>query len=79
MAAANIGDGNAVTIQWYTTADGDVAVSAPTGITASASYLAYQQTTITVNADDTSVAGSYYFKVTIYGVTSAVATVVVSG
>lgn len=71
VTTANIADGAEVTIifRWYQT---------PTGITASATNVANNVSTITVNADTTAVAGTYDFKVTIDGVSSDVVTLTVT-
>jgi len=78
VVTANIEDNQAVTIQWFTTAAGDVSGSAPTGVTAAGSNVSSGVSTITVNADAASQEGSYYFKATADGVTSEVVTLVVS-
>ncbi len=69
VTTANISSSKAVTIAWFAS-DGTTPAAAPTGITATGTDLANNASIITLNADATSVAGSYYFKATIDGVTS---------
>jgi hypothetical protein len=72
----NIADGTAVTAGWYD-AGGNPATT-PVGLSYSASNIASNASTITVTADATSIAGTYYFKAVSNGTASGVVTVVIN-
>ena len=76
----NIPDTTAVTVTWYTDSSGVTPLgSPPTGLSAASGIeVETNAATITINADTTAVAGSYYFKATSDAVSSNVATVTVS-
>ena len=77
VTTANIADGVNVDIDWYTTNVGDVSGTAPTGITIAGSDVSSDESTLTVTAGTGTVAGDYYFRITIDGVVSAVKTLTV--
>jgi hypothetical protein len=79
VTTANITNGQAGSVTWYTTSAGTTTTTAPTGITSSVSSVSGNAATVTMTATTTATAGTYWFKVTIDGVTSAVATLTVSG
>ncbi|MDP4094720.1 MAG: leucine-rich repeat protein [Bacillota bacterium] len=74
-AATNIADGKTVTLNWCD-ADGNAA-SAPVGLLIAGTDVASNASTITVTADMTAAAGTYYFKATADGATSGVTAVTV--
>jgi hypothetical protein len=74
--AANIADGTAVTAGWYD-AGGNPATT-PVGLSYSASNIASNASTITVTADATAIAGTYYFKAVSNGAASGMVTVVIN-
>ncbi|ACL77312.1 immunoglobulin-like domain-containing protein [Ruminiclostridium cellulolyticum] len=71
-------DTQPVTISWFTDISGGTSTTEPTGILASGSDVSSGGSTITVNGDNTTTAGNYYFKVTIDGITSSVVTLTVA-
>ncbi len=73
---ANIADGTAVTAGWYD-AGGNPATT-PVGLSYSASNIASNASTITVTADATAIAGTYYFKAVSNGAASGMVTVVIN-
>jgi len=75
----NIANGRTGMVTWYSDAAGSNAASAPTGITASVSNVASNAATVTINTTAAVVEGTYYFRVTIDGELSNVATSAVSG
>ena len=77
VATANVANGQAGTITWYTTAAGTATTGAPTGLSASVSSVADNAATVTVNASISSVSGEQFFRVTFNGVQSNVATLTV--
>jgi len=77
VTTANIADAETVTVTWYTTVDGDVSDTAPTGITIAGSNVSSDASTLTVTAGTGAVAGNYYFRITIDSVVSAVKTLTV--
>ena len=74
---ANIADGKSGSVAWFTSVEGTTTGSAPAGVTASVSNVASNKATVTVNTTTAAAQGSYYFKLTIDGTTSAVATLAV--
>ena len=74
VSTMNITDGNAGTVTWYTSAEGTTTANAPTGVTSSVSNVSSNTATVTMNSTTTAAAGTYYFRVTIDGVQSGVAT-----
>ena len=78
VTTANIADGKTGSVAWYTTSAGTTSGSTPTGVSASLSNVASNKAVVTMTATTAALQGSYYFKVTIDGTTSAVATLTVS-
>jgi len=76
VTTTNITNDEPVTIAWFQS-NGTTVASAPTGVTAAGSNVSNNASTITVNATSAT-PGSYYFKATIDGVTSAVVTVAIA-
>ena len=77
VATENIANGQAGAVTWYSTAAGTTSTSAPTGVTAAVGAVASNAATVTITATENTVAGAYYFKVTIDGVASEVATLTI--
>ncbi|MCL2098669.1 MAG: leucine-rich repeat protein [Bacteroidales bacterium] len=74
LTTANIANGRTGSVAWFSNADGTTSASAPAGISASVSAVANNAATVTITATTAAAAGTYYFKVTIDGISSAVAT-----
>ena len=74
VTTANIANGQAGTVTWYTTSSGTTPTSVPTGITATVSAVANNAATVTINAITAAVNGERFFRVTIDGKQSNVAT-----
>ena len=75
---SNVAAATAGTVTWYSNSDGTTTTAAPTGLTPSVSAVASDATTVTMTADTTAVAGTYYFKLTEGTAVSAVAELDVS-
>jgi len=73
-----VANGTKGTIQWFTTSAGTTTTTAPAGITVTVSAVSANKATVTATATAAVVAGSYFFKVTIDGVTSGVVTLTIS-
>ena len=78
VTTANIANGQSGTVTWFTTSAGTTSGNAPTGVTSSVTSVSNNSATVTMTATAAAAVGSYYFKVTVDGVTSAVATLTVS-
>ena len=78
VTTANIADGKSGTVAWFTTVAGTTAGSAPAGVSATVSAVSSNSAIVTVGATTEAADGSYYFKVTIDGTTSAVAVLTVN-
>ena len=81
VTTANIANGEAGTIEWFSDAAGTTpTVFAPIGILLSVSNVASNAANVTaIDSGTTHTAGDRYFRVTIDGITSDVATLTVSG
>jgi len=81
VTTANIANGQAGTIEWFSDAAGTTpTVFAPIGILLSVSNVASNAANVTaIDSGTTHTAGDRYFRVTIDGITSDVATLTVSG
>jgi len=77
ITTANIANGQAATVTWYTSTSGTTTTNAPVGITASVSNLTNNVATMTMNATTAAIAGERFFKITIDGAQSGVATLTV--
>lgn len=73
VTTENIVDDTQGQITWCTS-DGSTAAATPSGVSTSISTVTNNSSAITVNADDSATLGTYYFKVSIDGATSNVAT-----
>jgi hypothetical protein len=72
VTTANIVNGQSITgYSWYEEAAGTTPTTVPTGIIASATNVIGNSVTVTMEAENTAVAGTFYFKVTIDGVVSS--------
>lgn len=79
VTTAGIDNGKTGVVSWFTSIAGITAGATPAGIIATVSNVASNAATVTMTATTTAAAGTYYFKVTIDGVTSSVATLTVTG
>ncbi|MCL2067417.1 MAG: Ig-like domain-containing protein, partial [Treponema sp.] len=70
----SVGDGQ---VSWFSDPEGTTAESRPSGITVTGTPTNNNASTITMTATTATVAGTYYFKVTIDSTTSAVATLII--
>lgn len=64
-------------VAWFSDAEGKTSAQAPAGISATVSAVANNAATVTMTATAAAVKGTYYFKTTIDGTTSAVATLTI--
>ena len=78
LTTANIANGRTGSVAWFSSAAGTTSASAPAGISASVSAVANNAATITITATTAAAAGTYYFKVTIDGTSSTVATLTIT-
>jgi hypothetical protein len=76
-STTNIADGTTGTISWFTSSDGATAGSAPSGVTPTVSAVTSNASTIVMTATTSTMAGSYYFKVTYGSATSTIATLTI--
>ena len=76
VTTANITDGQSTSVSWFAS-DGTPIAGTPTGLSITGSDVSANASTLTVSAGNTSVAGSYYFTVTIDGTTSSLQTLVI--
>lgn len=76
VTTTGIDNGKAGTVEWFS-ADGETVSTAPAGISADVSAVANNSATVTITATAATVQGSYYFKTTIDGTVSAVATLTI--
>jgi hypothetical protein len=74
----DIANGATGSVTWYTTIEGTTTTTAPTGITASVSAVSNDSATVTINTTAATLDGVRYFKVTISGVRSDVATLTIA-
>ncbi len=74
---AGIDDGKTGAVAWFSDAGGEITGTASAGISAAVSAVANNAATVTITATTASVSGTYYFKTTIDGTTSAVATLTI--
>jgi hypothetical protein len=74
----NVSAGTAGNISWYTTSAGTTAGSTPTGVTAIVTAITDNAATVTMKASTSTIAGSYYFKLTEGSAVSDVATLTVT-
>ena len=77
ITTANVSDAEIVTVSLYA-ADGITAASVPEGLTASALPVSTNTSAVSITADNTSMAGTYYFRAVIDGVKSNLVTVTIS-
>ena len=78
ITTTSIANGRAGSVRWFSNPAGTTATTPPTGISASISSVSNNAATVTINATTTAAQGTRWFKVTIDGVESAVATLIVS-
>ena len=78
VTTANIADGQAGAIEWFADAAGTISSAAPSGISPAITNVANNAVTVTMTATLQAYEGAYYFRLTIDGATSAVATLTVS-
>jgi len=78
ITTTNISDGTTGSINWYTSTAGTTTTSTPTGITISLTPISGNAATVTINANTTAIAGSYYFELTEGPVTSTMAMLTIS-
>ncbi|MCL2662937.1 MAG: S-layer homology domain-containing protein [Oscillospiraceae bacterium] len=79
VTTANIGDGQSVaSYSWYEEVAGTTLTTAPIGIIPSATNVSSNSVIVTMEAQNTAAAGTFYFKVTIDGVVSDVGTLIVA-
>jgi hypothetical protein len=71
---ANLADATVGSVTWYTSAAGTTVGSAPAGVAATVGDVVSNAATVTLAADASTVAGTYYFTATFGAATSAVAT-----
>jgi len=76
VTTANIANGQSTSVSWFAS-DGTTSASAPTGVSITGTDVSSDASTLTVSAGNTSLAGSYYFTVTIDGTTSSLQTLVI--
>jgi len=74
ITTRNIADGETGTVQWYSDLDGTGVAKTPIGISSSVSAVARNSARVTMTATTAAREGEYYFKVTIDGTQSAMAT-----
>ncbi|MCL2480207.1 MAG: hypothetical protein FWF38_00700 [Spirochaetaceae bacterium] len=74
VTTVNIANGQTGTITWYTTLAGTATTTAATGVTTSTPSVVNNTATLTINSSMLTPSGSYYFRVTIDGIQSNVAT-----
>ncbi len=77
VTTADVSAGTTGVFTWYTSMAGTATTTAPTGIAPSVTAVTGNAAVITMAADATAVAGSYYFKLAEGSAVSAVATVTV--
>jgi len=78
VTTTSIANGQAGTITWYSDSTGLTSTSAPTGVSPSVSNVSNNTATVTMNTTSASPAGTYYFRVTIDGTQSNVATLTIA-
>lgn len=77
VTLAKVPAGTAGTFTWYTSADGKTTTSTPTGITPSVTAVANNTATISIQADNSSVGGTYYFTLKEDTATSGIVTLTI--
>ena len=78
VSTANIANGQAGTVQWFSDAAGATSANAPTGISASVSNMLDNAAIVTITATTETVQGEYWFRVTIDGLQTEIATLTVA-
>ena len=78
IVTANIPDNAICFLSWYTGADTTTTTTQPVGFSVGLSKTSFSSAVMTINADPMIEAGTYYFTITIDGIISNVASVVVS-
>ena len=77
VTSAQIADGIAGSVSWFTADDGLIPASAPAGLTSSVSSILHNAAVVTIEASTETLAGIYYFKVTVDGATSDISTLTI--
>jgi hypothetical protein len=77
ITTSNIADNTAGRVSWFTDETGNTAGTTPAGISVAEFRTASNSATLTINGASNTALGTYYFKVTIDGATSGIATLTV--
>jgi len=77
VTTANIASGQACTVTWYSDSSGNTSTTAATGISSSTTSISGNSASVTITATTAAAAATRYFRVTVAGIQSNVATLTI--